>query len=621
MDDELDNELDDDNEELSDDDLLSMVKETLGNEIKGFDDDDDDEEEPSPEEEPLPILEEEPPEEEPEEEPSTDGETVDIEEAENINEEAIDGNDIELDKLEEEISNINFEESNEESNIEEEKSEEDVQGKKIKLPIFKMPKLKLPSFLTNLTPSRSNMLVYILLLMIAVIIIGSIFIIKFIKAGQRLEDEIFYMDSTIVIEEFIQGSNNANFIFISESRNMENHTFALSRMLIDKTATVFHFSDNINWELFTIELSDNNGKNYSLKNSFYEENNTSRSVSFEPLDTGIRGIILTITENSTGEEVKFAIRFDTVISVPTVSYLNDRTTLKIKDDITVNLEGGVFSSAGSTIYYTIHSDSNDSLYFNDISIIQGGNNLLQERHLTYKLENENYSIARVDFAPVRNIDGNINVKFSDVYRAHRVDLEVPLQNLFRNTVNDQITIPAGSNTLVLERIGRLGDNYVLVLHGLNEEGERIETRLNATLRYENYEGQEVILQGTTRSGARGSDMRFNVNQLGDNTMTGGLSTFVLDIEEVLFIEEDITIPISLSSLPYASNTASEKVINEGKRILLNEGYTNVETVTYMLDSYRFIGVYSARSGNHINEYILNGTRDGSQWEFTVEPIN
>lgn len=559
----------DDIEELSDDDLISMVKETLGDDIKSLD------EQISPDEESLSNK-------------VNDG----IEEQNIINDDTIDNMDVDIEKIDGDILNV-----------------KDKQN---------IPKLKIPSFLLNLSPNSSNILVSILVVMIVLIIIGSIFIIRYIRAGQQLQDEIFNMDSTIVIEEFINGPNNANFIFISETRHIENHTFTLSSMLIDQTVTEFNFNDNINWGLFTVQLFDNNGKNYSLNNSFYVDNNINTTVSFEPLDRGIRGIVLTIIENSTGEEVEFVIRFDTMISVPTVAYLNDRITLNIEDGITVNLEGGVFSSAGSTLYYTIHSNPNENVYFSDISIMQGGQNLFKERHLIYNVENEDYTIARVDFAPVRNIDGNINVRFLDVFRAIKMNLEVPLQNLFRNTPNDQIRIPVGSNTLVLERIGRVRDNYILVFHGFNEGGQRIKTRLNATLKFENSEGNEVILQGNTLSADVGSDMRFDINQLGENDIPGALSTFVLDIEEVLFIEEDLTIPISLSSLPYASSPASNRVINQGKNILINEGYTNPEIVTYMVDSYRFTGVYTVRNGNDISEYILKATRQGLEWDFNIE---
>jgi hypothetical protein len=85
---------------------------------------------------------------------------------------------------------------------------------------------------------------------------------------------------------------------------------------------------------------------------------------------------------------------------------------------------------------------------------------------------------------------------------------------------------------------------VLVLHGKNERGQRLETRINASLTVETDDGV-VVLEGISFANSEGSDVLFDIRGNFGRLFGIPLSQYRLTIHSVEYRIPGFTVPISL----------------------------------------------------------------------------
>lgn len=429
-------------------------------------------------------------------------------------------------------------------------------------------------------------------------------------------EEIVYLVSDEIPITVVQnptGLNNANFIFVSQARGEVNEIF-LSRMLIDSMATVFMFDRAINWNEFTVNLRDDRFREYGLALSFYGNMERDRLI-FEPIHTDARGLLLTMTHNPTGEFIQFPLEFgSSIIVMPTMHIIN--RSFNQMGDTSFVITGGNFSPSGSSIFYTQHSVIN-SLTFDNILLIHGATVLPAKSIMAFDLDHEGNSVlGRVDFEALPSVAGNATLRFTNAFSSFYVNQGFPVGGLFRNTIDDQVQINIGGNTLVLERLGRRSRDFVMVLHGANPDGQRIETRIDAVLRVTDNLGMTHNLYPRTFSGPMGTDLLFDITEA-----LGVGSAYVLYIEKAHFGGVDFDINISLDALVGSRmRFTDEIVVDLAVEYLMNMGYERTEIVSYMFEDQDFASVFHALRQGEVFTYLVRGSRAEFGWDFDMQRV-
>lgn len=408
------------------------------------------------------------------------------------------------------------------------------------------------------------------------------------------------------------GANNANFVFVAEERRAGETRFNMSRLLIDQTATVFTFNRDMDWTSYEAVLTDDNGAVYQLLLN-QNQQMVRDYLAFEPIDLGARGLTLTIASRATGSYALFPIIFEgTIVRLP-VFYMNQPQGAFF-GDTTFSMMSASFNSFQSHIYYYMDT-SIGNLSFDNIFLTQGGTTLPVISNETFNIGN-GIVVGRLDFGPLPVAAGNVQLVFANGFNVYGLNQRVSVSSLFRNTLEDRIEIPVRDNTLILERIGRRSEDFVMVLHGTDSEGRRHETRLEAELQVTSG-GTQHVLEGQTFSGTLGSDMLFPMTtSIGPN-----LGSVYLAIERAYFGGTDFTLDISLEHTASGPSFYDGQQINAGREILQGMGYNRVELVTYRVESFYFTGIYRVQAGtDQVRTYRVDRIRTDDGFDSTVQII-
>lgn len=456
---------------------------------------------------------------------------------------------------------------------------------------------------------------------IAIFLIASIILIALVGGSAILilstQDtlNLLYngLSEPIVVTQNYTGSHNANFIFVSERRGTGVNSFFLNRMLIDHFETVFYFDSLINWQNYVVHLTDDQGNEYPLSLSHYNNINSNR-LSFASISANTRGLVLSITNRTTYEEVVFPIEFSgTMIRLP-VFYLSTSTQSNVADT-NITITGGYFSTSRSSIFYQIENE-NTGFYFENIFLHSGALNLPMRGHQVFDVEN-NKILGRIDFEPLPAVSGTVSLVFSNAFISYNLNQNFSVQGLFANNVANQIRVPIGENTLVLERLGRMSSGFVLVLHGIGSDGIRQETRLDATLNITDIHGTAMYLSPNTFSGAMGTDILFYTTEpLGTH-----FTSVLLEIDTVYFGGENLNIEIDLNNTSTELSFMDDLVISESISLLEDMGYDRAEVITYTLNSFEFNGIFRAGNFNAVNTYNITAYRTETGWSYTAVPFS
>ena len=422
-----------------------------------------------------------------------------------------------------------------------------------------------------------------------------------------------YEPSIVVSQGSIGGALDSNFIFVSENRGTGDRNFFLSRMLLDSQYTVFYFEDSINWDDYIVDLVDNQGRVYHYAILGNLGSQITNRLAFQPVHTDTRGLVLTITSRDTGSTATFPIEFDGSMARLPVFYKNIRTQKDLGDSV-LTITGGSFASSGTNIFYTIeHGDT--GFDFDNVTLVSGVRISTLRNHVAYYVGNGTI-LGRLEFDPVSNVSGNINLVFGNAFMRYNNSQAIDITSLLTNNVLNRIEIPFGDSNLVLERLGRRSNDFLLIMHSTDENGERQHTRINATLQVIDTLGNNAFLDGTIMSGPIGADMSFDITQ-----QIGPVSTVILHLDNIQSGGDDLTVSIDMDLLETSLNFADAVPLNESVNQLHAMGYQLVELVTYSIHDHEMIAVYIVYLDGLVSLYQANAIRqDNGVWSHTISQL-
>lgn len=376
-----------------------------------------------------------------------------------------------------------------------------------------------------------------------------------------------------VIEQPAYKANDANFIYVSQKAFLDENEFRLSKVLIDSTATLFYFENNIDIQKYDIFLSDDRDSFYGMDLSSFTidtTNNANESLkgtilSFEPINANARSIKLSVINPSTGEKADFQFKIANGIKSTPVKYVYNKSVTDEKTNVCINIESAVFSSAGSRFEYSIVPPvGNFSIYqgkdakSTGVSMREGGSDVavFRKKPLVTDFDDDNIILGRMDFQPVKDLNSKVEVVFNDLYKKYSVNRDIPIEQIGGA---EGYTVDFENYRLILEGFAYSSDKAVLVLHtedkniAVNEQESeninRIESKIDAELLIASSSGMEVVLKGTSQTAPYGTDMVFYLNDVQKEFISNMQSkNMVLRLNAVLLKTNDLKVDIDLSKI-------------------------------------------------------------------------
>ena len=318
--------------------------------------------------------------------------------------------------------------------------------------------------------------------------------------------------------------NHQNFIFLGLETEFRDRAVTLEKIVVDQTATVFYFDREFNILDTSFTLTDNIGRLYNLDLSFPSGDMTRASggiVRFEPLIGRGSRFTLTMRDRMLDETAVFQFDLERLSDFTPARHINQPVRLTgTPGGVNITVENAIFSSAGSIVNFTFRwSDDIANVLINPladglpaISLRSPTRPVLPTRRAPalYHFPEFQVTLGRMDFGPVENLTSDMSINFSNLFEDIPIGGSIPTAGLFADNEEEWVHIPAGNHTAVLERMGRMGDNFVLVMHTLDGRGNRAESIPDATLMLTLRDGLTMPLEGSSRSGTIGTDVLFGI---------------------------------------------------------------------------------------------------------------
>lgn len=446
-------------------------------------------------------------------------------------------------------------------------------------------------------------------LIIAVVIL--IFIMSSLDIKGKQHKEVKEPD---VIDVSSYKSNEANYIYLSQKGKLDDEEFELSKMLVDSKATLFYFKNKFDIQKYNIILSDNNNNLYGMDLSFIqnmsqdtENENGETILRFEPLALNAKSVKLSLYNAQNGKRLDFEFDFNGVLEETPVKYIFDENVESGNSDVKLNIDNAVFSSAGSTINYTIKSSGSGFSIVQDrgkhsesVILEEGATNIkkLKKYPSMYSFDNGNTILGRMDFGSTESLNSKIYFTFENLFKSYSVNRDIKVQSLYGKSDKDPISFDVGNYRVVLEGVGSYNDRIVLVMHGEdknikydaeNPNANRVEVRLDAQLVSQTASGMEIILDGSSQSAEYGTDMSFMINESNrDLIYSFGANNLMVRVNSALIKTDDVKCEFDLRKAKTEDDKdrvkASNDVIDTFKgRLAYKSGEKSIEAVNGFSD--------------------------------------
>ena len=421
-------------------------------------------------------------------------------------------------------------------------------------------------------------------------------------------------------------SNEANYIYLSQKGKLDDEEFELSKMLVDSKATLFYFKNKFDIQKYNIILSDNNNNLYGMDLSFIqnmsqdtENENGETILRFEPLDLNAKSIKLSLYNAQDGKRLDFEFDFNGILEETPVKYIFDENVESGNSDVKLNIDNAVFSSAGSTINYTIKSSGSGFSIVQDrgkhsesIILEEGATNIkkLKKYPSMYSFDNGNTILGRMDFGSTESLNSKIYFTFEDLFKSYSVNRDIKVQSIYGTADKEPISFDVGNYKIVIEGVGSYNDRIVLVMHGEdknikydadNPNANRVEVRLDAQLVSQTASGMEIILDGSSQSAEYGTDMSFMINESNrDLIYSFGANNLMVRVNSALIKTDDVKCEFDLRKAKTEDDKdrvkASNDVIDIFKgRLAYKSGEKSIEAVNGFSDKLM-------REGSILSEY-------------------
>ncbi len=483
-----------------------------------------------------------------------------------------------------------------------------------------------------------NLLYVALIGILGVMLIAVIMFIIIIPSGGNKKEE---KKDPKVIDVSSYKSNNANYIYLSQKGIIDKKEIELSKILVDSKATLFYFNGKFDIQKYNIILSDNNQNTYSMDLSFIqnrqqdsEEEKNETILHFEPLDRNVKSINLSLYNSSTGSRLDFPFNFDGPIEETPVKYVFDEEAKSNNQDVKVNIDNAIFSSAGSVINYTIQSSGKDFSIIQDddnnkdsISLEENATNVkkIKKYPTIFSFDNGNTILGRMDFRSTESLESKIYLTFKNLYKSYTVNRDFSADTINKAGEKDPISFDVGNYKIVLERVVPFNDRIVFVLHGEdknikydanNPNANRVEVRLDVEAISTSASGVEVILDGVIKSAEYGTDVSFMINESNRSLIYSlGAGNLKVRINSVLIKTDDAKAEFNLKKAKTEDDKDRSKacgdVIDAFKgRLAYKSGEKSIESIIGFSD-------VLIKEGSILSEYSPENLTEKAQYSAQI----
>jgi hypothetical protein len=263
---------------------------------------------------------------------------------------------------------------------------------------------------------------------------------------------------------------------------------------------------------------------------------------------------LTMIDKDTREKDSFSETLDLLRDLIPARYLNRPIPIFFHGALLARVESGVFSNTGVTLQCRFQSDaiqwqSGASARLMDgaypvrarksraypvnpdaapdgipSGILDGADQIplglpplevpsgtpMEARPAYLPFENEGAALARLDFEPVRSLRDHFVLILKGFTQTFNLDQTLDTADLFDFAQKGQQVLPLGDASIVLEGMQRQGSYIVLVAHGEDADGGRVEIQIEAELLARDLQNGEVSIAGTCASKKEGADILFYI---------------------------------------------------------------------------------------------------------------
>ncbi|MCL2171559.1 MAG: hypothetical protein FWB71_05340 [Defluviitaleaceae bacterium] len=414
--------------------------------------------------------------------------------------------------------------------------------------------------------AEASMLIRILMLGgagvlgLAILAISISLVISLVGAiGGALE-----RDEPAVFVAAPHGFNNAAHIFTNLAANVGEQEITVGRLILDPVATVIYLDEYYDQTRYIFTLRDFDGNFYPK----FAWDSDSTALRFAPLNPGVSGMIISITDIVTNEVYELTFYIDEEIS-PAVHISRNYPAFTNDPDIFGGVTAAQFSPSGSAVHFSINSQLGPraSLVFVDIET----HTPLRLRHFggivpaarggieLHSFDNGNLILGRADFRPLRSLTGVLEIDISHLFVRHEINEISPALGLFIPGAHRARTRDLGDFTITLEGMQHQGDFVVMPMHGVNTTifagantevhpvtFNRVEVFACANLIGITDTGRRETLASTARHDMRGADIRFDMrdNEAFRDIPPGRL---YLEINAIYIRTSDLNLEIDLDN--------------------------------------------------------------------------
>jgi len=473
--------------------------------------------------------------------------------------------------------------------------------------------LKLPGF-KSVSVGMSTL---IIVLAIVIVLVGAagVFIINTLKGMAPEKHEL--IDNAEPISQPRYVSNNSSSIYLTTTPALYMmDIIEIVKLISNEEMTELSFRYDVGWDKYKITLSDNKYYEYNLLPESLEKGNYGNLLKFEPLNSGISGIVFTVEEISTGIVNHFPFKFEGGLKVMPVNYLNKQKITTEDESIRLDLMNGYFSNNASDITFTFQWESSAQINFDEIFMTVGTKRMRAEKeNIRSYSGGDNIDIYNVKFGSLPSLTGSSSLTFGNVYYDYPLKMKVDTAPLFKNTVDNQKIIMLGENTITLERMGIMGPLYVLVGSCINNEGERVKADYETILTLKDKSGNEYKITGDCRSTEIGADIIFDTRLIENYESIEGLNISSFELSRAKVYREDIEASLNMD------NASSKRAVNDRKALeaagefLEAQGISSYNLVFYYWNKEDFIAEYQVFEDDKVKTSILSGAAEKNVYTF------
>ncbi|MDR3091433.1 MAG: hypothetical protein LBU36_04430 [Clostridiales bacterium] len=346
--------------------------------------------------------------------------------------------------------------------------------------------------------------------------------------------------------------NTANYMYTNDEIMLNGKETRVQKILTDSQATRIYLEKPVLIGNMDAVLLDNDGNTYHLSLLSHYNGELSDTLTFEPFPDGVTSFTLLPRNQPYGylamnassrprdeEEEEEDGKKPKKKAVPTelTYYFNKRlyfsaskhinninlrmlTSGAGEADAVFRIEDAAFTSAGTFIDYSVLWDpekyANVSFYpakgkeSGFLRIYENGG-FLAARKTNARITQtaDGVMTGRLEYRPLSEFESKLSFKITGLEESVALNRELDADGLFEDNPENEIRIPAGGNTVVIERMGKGQTIYVAVAHAEDADGRRVYADYDFELAGRNAEGSPVTLSPQVFSSPEGADIVFS----------------------------------------------------------------------------------------------------------------